>query len=394
MSTHSTSGNAAIVGAAHTDRIGKLPEHSRLSIHAEAARNALADAGLSLKEVDGIFSAVATPNEISEYLNITPRYVDGTSVGGCSYIMMVGHAVAAIMAGLCDVALIIHGESGKSWIDMAPMGTPQDPGGQFEDPFGTVGAASTYALPVLRHFHEYGTTKHQMSHIPAASREWALLNPMAMMHTKGAITPEDVMASRPICYPLNLLDCCLVCDGGGALVITSMQRARDMRPDPIAILGTGEATAHRSVGMMRDFTTSDSTVISGRQAFAHAGLGPEDIDHVMLYDAFSPTPMYFLEDLGFVPKGEVGPWLAETSEAPDGRTIYKTGPGGALPMNTNGGGLSFGHSGRYGMFAMLEAVFQLRGQAGARQLDKVETSLVHGPGRQFAAASTVILGRV
>lgn len=393
MTKHKYSGKVAIVGAAHTDKIGKLPEHSRLSLHAQAARNALEDAGLNLKDVDGIFSAVATPNEISEYLNITPRYVDGTSVGGCSYIMMVGHAVAAIMAGFCETALIIHGESGKSWIDMPSMGTAQDPGGQFEDPFGTVGAASTYALPVLRHFHEYGTTKHQLSHIPAATREWALLNPMAMMHTKGAITPEDVMASRPICYPLNLLDCCLVCDGGGALVLTSSERAKDLRQTPISVLGTGEATAHRSVGMMRDFTTSDSTVISGKQAFAHAGMTPDDIDHLMLYDAFSPTPMYFLEDLGFVPKGEVGPWLAETTRGDDGRIIYKTGPDGQLPMNTNGGGLSFGHSGRYGMFAMLEAVFQLRRTAGGRQVSGAETSLVHGPGRQFAAASTLILGR-
>lgn len=393
MAKHPHSGKVAIVGAAHTNRIGKLPGHSRMMIHAEAARNALEDAGIPLREVDGIFSAVATPNEISEYLNITPRYVDGTSVGGCSYIMMVQHAVAAIMGGYCDVALIIHGESGRSWIDMDMPGTPQGPGGQFEDPFGTVGAASTYALPVLRHFHEYGTTKHQMSHIPAATREWALLNPMAMMHDKGSITPEDVMASRKVCYPLNLLDCCLVADGGGALVLTSAERARDFRQKPVYVLGTGEATAHRSVGMMRDFTTSDSTVISGKQAFSFADMTPADIDHLMLYDAFSPTPMYFLEDLGFVPKGEVGPWLADTKKGEDGRTIYRTGPGGALPMNTNGGGLSFGHSGRYGMFAMLEAVFQLRGTAGARQLDNIETSLIHGPGRQFAAAATLILGR-
>lgn len=390
---HPNSRKVAIVGAAHTDRIGKLPEHSRLSLHAEAARNALDDAGLTLNDVDGVFSVTATPNEISEYLNIVPRYADGTSVGGCSYIMMVGHAAAALQAGLCDVALIVHGESGRSWIDMEAPGTPQSPGGQFEAPFGTVGAAATYALPVLRHFHEFGTTKRQMSHIPAATREWALLNPMAMMHSRGPITPEDVDASKPVCWPLNLLDCCLVADGGGALVLTRMDRARDLRRPPVTVLGAGEAVAHRAIGQMRDFTVSDSTVVSGRQAFAQAGLGPDEIDHLMLYDAFSFTPLLFLEDLGFVPKGEVGPWLAETSAGPDGRPIYKTGPGGARPMNTNGGGLSFAHSGRYGMFAMLEAVAQLRGEAGARQLAKVETSLVHGPGRQFAAAGTVILGR-
>lgn len=393
MAKHPSSGKVAIVGAAHTDRIGKLPHQSRLSLHAEAARNALDDAGLALGAVDGIFSTVATPNEISEYLNITPRYVDGTSVGGCSYILMVQHAVAALLEGFCDVALIIHGESGRSWIDMEAPGTAQSPAGQFEAPFGTVGAASTYALPVLRHFHDYGTTKRQMSHVPAATREWALLNPMAMMHDKGPITPDDVMASRRICYPFNLLDCCLVADGGGALVLTRAERACDLRQPPVFVLGTGEATAHRSVAMMRDFTVSDSTVISGRQAFANADLTPADIDHLMLYDAFSFTPMLFLEDLGFVAKGDAGPWLAETRTDSAGRPIYKTGPGGELPMNTNGGGLSFAHCGRYGMFALLEAVIQLRGQAGDRQVDPIRTSLVHGPGRQFAAAATVILGR-
>lgn len=383
---------AAIVGAAETDRIGKLPGMSRLALHAQAAKNALADAGLTLADVDGLFCAPAGPNELSEYLNIVPRYVDGTSVGGCSYMIFVRHAVAAIAAGYCDVALIVHGESGRSWIDMeSAAGPPSGPNGQFEAPFGTSGAATTYALPVLRHFHQFGTTKRQMSHVPAATREWAVLNPRAVMHAAGPITPQDVEDSPLVCWPYNKLDCCLVTDGGGALVVTSAARARDLRQKPIAILGTGEATAHRQVSMMRDFTTSDSTVLSGRTAFAEAGLTPADIDHLMLYDAFSFTPMMFLEDLGFVKKGESGPFVAQTTNGPDGRTIYQTGPGGALPMNTNGGGLSYAHSGRYGMYALIESVTQLRGQAGARQVDGLRTSLVHGPGRQFAAAGTVIL---
>jgi acetyl-CoA acetyltransferase len=382
---------AAIVGASETDRIGKLPGMSRLAIHAEAAKNALADSGLSLSDVDGLFTAPAGPNELSEYLNIVPRYVDGTSVGGCSYMIFVRHAVAAIAAGYCDVALIVHGESGRSWIDMEAPGTPASPGGQFETPFGTRGAPTTYSLPVLRHFHDFGTTKRQMSHVPAATREWALLNPRAIMHDAGPITPEDVEASPPICYPFNRLDCCLVADGGGALVVTSAGRARDLKTKPIRILGTGEGAAHRQVAMMRDFTTSDSTVISAKQAFAEAGLAPADIDHLMLYDAFSFTPMMFLEDLGFVGKGESGPFVSETRTADDGRTVYRTGPGGDLPMNTNGGGLSYCHTGRYGMFALIEAVAQLRGDAGARQVGGIRTSLVHGPGRQFAAAGTVIL---
>jgi acetyl-CoA acetyltransferase len=382
----------AIVGAAETDRLGTLPDRSRLALHAEAARNALADAGLKLSDVDGIFSTVAGPNEVSEYLGIVPRYVDGTGVGGCSYMVFVRHAVAAIAAGYCDVALIIHGESGRSWIDMEAQGTPASPAGQFEAPFGIAGAPTSYAIPVLRHFHEFGTTKRQMSHVPAATREWALLNPKAIMHRAGAITPEDVMASRVICWPFNLLDCCLVADGGGALVLVAAERARDFPRPPVYVLGCGEATAHRQVAMMRDFTTSDASVLSARQAYDEAGVAPADIDHLMLYDAFSFTPMVFLEDLGFVPRGESGPFVADTSTV-DGRVVYPTGPGGRLPMNTNGGGLSYCHTGRYGMFALLEAVFQLRGEAGARQVAGVETSLVHGPGRQFAAAGTVILGK-
>jgi len=389
--TGSLGRKVAIVGAAETDRLGKLPHLSRLALNAEAARNALADAGLGIRDVDGIFSAAADPNELSEYFGIVPRYVDGTNVGGCSYIIHVRHAVAALAAGYCSVALIVHGESGRSWIDMERPGTPASPTGQFETPFGAAGAPTTFSLPVLRHFHQYGTTKLQMAHVPAATREWAVLNPKAIMHAAGPITPEDVLASRMVCYPFNLLDCCLVADGGGALVLVAADRARDFPKRPVWVLGTGEATAHRQVGMMRDFTVSDSSVVAGRAAFAEAGLGPADIDHLMLYDAFSFTPMMFLEDLGFCGRGESGPFVAETSRDAAGRTIYRTGPGGSLPTNTNGGGLSHCHTGRYGMFALVEAVFQLRKEAGARQVQDIEISMVHGPGRQFAAAGSVIL---
>jgi acetyl-CoA acetyltransferase len=381
----------AIVGAAETDALGRLPHLSRLGLHAEAARNALRDAGIAMKEVDGIFSSVADPNELSEYFGIVPRYVDGTTVGGCSAIIQVRHAAAAIAAGYCSVALIVHGESGKSWIDMERAGTAASPAGQFEAPYGAAGAATLFALPVMRHFHQFGTTKLQMAHVPAATREWALLNPTAMMHKAGPITPEDVLASRLVCWPFNLLDCCLVADGGGALVVVAADRARDFPKPPVWVIGTGEGTAHRQVAMMRDFTNSDSTVVSGRQAFAEAGVIAADFDHLMLYDAFSFTPMMFLEDLGFCAKGESGPFVAATTKGADGRTIYRTGPGGKLPVNTNGGGLSHVHTGRYGMFALIEAVTQLRREAGARQVQDIELSLVHGPGRHFAAAGTVVL---
>jgi acetyl-CoA acetyltransferase/uncharacterized OB-fold protein len=383
---------AAVVGAAESAVLGKLPGTSRLALHADAARRALADAGIKLSQVDGVFSTVAGPNELSEYMGLVPRYVDSTSVGGCSYMVMVRHAAAAIAAGYCSVALIVHGESGKSRIDTQLEVAPASPAGQFEAPFGTAAAPTTFSLPVLRHFHQYGTTKLQMSHVPAATREWALLNPKAIAHEAGRITPEDVMASRMVCYPYNLLDCCLVADGGGALVLVAADRARDFPHPPVYVLGSGEATAHRQVAMMRDFTVADASVLSGRQAFDEAGLTTRDIDHLMLYDAFSFTPMMFLEDLGFVARGESGPFLSQTTRGADGVLRYPTGPGGKLPMNTNGGGLSYCHTGRYGMFALLEAVYQLRGEAGARQVQGLKTSLVHGPGRQFAAAGTVIFG--
>ncbi len=383
---------AAIVGAAESEVLGNLPHLSRMGLHVDAALRAVADAGLKLSDVDGIFSTVANPNELSEYMGLLPRYIDSTSVGGSSYMIMVRHAAAAIEAGLCSVALIVHGESGRSRIDTELEVAPASASGQFEAPFGTAGAPSTFSLPVLRHFHQYGTTKLQMAHVPAATREWALRNPKAIMHSAGAITPEDVLASRMVCYPYNLLDCCLVADGGGALVLVAADRAKDFPHKPVYVLGCGEATAHRQVSMMRDFTVADASVLSGQQAFAEAGLGPKDMQHLMLYDAFSFTPMMFLEDLGFVGRGESGAFVAQQVTGKDGQRVYATGPGGILPMNTNGGGLSYCHTGRYGMFALLESVYQLRGEAGARQVANLHTSIAHGPGRQFAAAGTVIMG--
>jgi acetyl-CoA acetyltransferase/uncharacterized OB-fold protein len=383
---------AAIVGAAESEVLGTLPQMSRMGLHVDAALRALADAGLKPADVDGIFSTVANPNELSEYMGLVPRYVDSTSVGGCSYMIMVRHAAAAIEAGMCSVALIVHGESGRSRIDTEAGIPPSSAPGQFEAPFGMAGAPTTFSLPVLRHFHQYGTTKLQMAHVPAATRAWALLNPKAIMRNAGAITPQDVLASRMVCYPYNLLDCCLVADGGGAIVLVAADRAKDFPHRPVYVLGCGEAVAHRQVSMMRDFTVSDSSVLSGRQAFAEAGLGPKDMQHLMLYDAFSFTPMMFLEDLGFVGRGESGAFVSQQLTGKGGQPVYATGPGGILPMNTNGGGLSYCHTGRYGMFALLESVYQLRGEAGARQIPNLYTSIAHGPGRQFAAAGTVIMG--
>ena len=381
----------AIVGASETDRLGTQPEISRLALHAQAARNALNDCGLKLSDVDGLFVAGATPTELAEYLRIMPRHVDGTMVGGCSFMILVRHAAMALTLGLCDVALITHGESGRSRLDMPFRNEPSSPMGQFEVPFGTAGAPSTFSLPATRHMCEYGTTKEQLAHVAAATREWALLNPMAIMHDAGSITPEDVLNSRLICWPYNLLDCCLVADGGGALVMTRADRAKDLPRPPVYVEGAGEAASHWMVSQMPNFASADSARLAGSEAYRIAGLGPRDIDHVMFYDAFTFTPIMFLEELGFVGKGEAGPFMAETKKGPNGETIYKTGPGGDFPLNTNGGGLSYCHTGMYGMFALIESVKQLRGEAGARQLPDIHTSLAHGPGGMFAAAGTVIM---
>ena len=374
-------GKVAIVGAGESDEIGVLPDKSALTLHAEAARNALDDASLTIADVDGLFTAGVTSVQLGEYLGIVPRYSDGTNVGGCSFIVHVEHAMLAIAAGIIDVALITHGESGRSRVGMASGGIPPDsPQGQFEQPYGAMGPTTLFSLPATRHMHEYGTTREQMAEVAVSNRKWAAMHPMAMM--KDPITVDDVMNSRPICWPYTLFMCCLVTDAGGAVILTSADRARSLRKPPVYILGSGEATEHNMVSMMADMTTSRAAKVSGRAAFEMAGVSHSDIDVAELYDAFAFTPMLALEDLGFVKPGESGPFMAERL----------TGPGGDFPMNTNGGGLSYTHSGMYGMFTLIELTRQLRGDAGERQVLDAKVGIAHGPGGMFAAASTLIAG--
>jgi acetyl-CoA acetyltransferase len=371
--------SAAIVGAAETDIVGVIPDKSVIQLHAEATFNALADAGITKDEVDGVLCAGQSPVQVAEYLGITPKFVDGTSVGGCSYMLHVRHAAAAIKAGLCSVALITHAESGKSRIGMAGYSrAPQTLGAQFEEPYGVAGPPTRFTIPILRHMHEYGTTHEQMASVAVATRQWAMKNPRAMM--RDPITVEDVLNSRMIAYPVHLLECCLVTDGGGALVVVSAERAKDFPKKPVYVMGTGESTEHSMISQMHDFTESRAFKVSGAQAFAEAKVPHKDIDHAMFYDAFAHTPMFALEALGFVGKGESGPFFAE----------MRTAPGGDFPLNTNGGGLSYTHTGMYGMFAIQESVRQLRGEAPA-QLPNVRISIAHGVGGMFHAAGTLIL---
>jgi acetyl-CoA acetyltransferase len=372
----------AIVGAAETKRIGVVPDISALEMHAESARLALADAGLQMSDVDGVAAAGLSPILVAQYLGIAPTYVDATSIGGCSFLVHVRHAAAAITAGLADVVLITHGESGRSRVGAPPRPSdPASPQGQFEAPYGIAGPPTMFPMGVLRYMKDFGLTHEQLASVAVAQRRWAADVPRAMF--RELITVEDVLASRMIAYPMHLLECCLVTDGGGALVVTSAERAR-ARPGPkppVYVLGTGEAAETPMVSMMEDFTTSKAFRLSSAKAFAEAGIGPADVDHLMIYDAFAHLPIYGLEDLGFVGRGEAGAFIAEGH----------TSPGGRLPMNTNGGGLSYTHTGMYGMFLVQESVRQLRGEASA-QVPGVDISLAQGVGGMFMSAGTLVLG--
>jgi acetyl-CoA acetyltransferase len=375
-------GVAAIVGASESERIGTVPDQSALELHADAARRAVADAGLAMSDVDGVASAGHSPTAVAHYLGVTPTYLDGTMVGGCSYLLHVRHAAAAIAAGLASVVLITHGESGRSRVGALPrVWDPSSPQGQFELPYGTLGPPTMFPMGVLRFMKETGLTHEQLASVAVAQRRWSSQVPRAKF--RDLITVDDVFASPMIAYPMHLLECCVVTDGGGALVVTSADRARAVpgpKP-PVYVLGTGEASETPLVSMMEDFTSSKAFRLSSSRAFAEAGLAPRDINHLMIYDAFAHLPIYGLEDLGFVGRGEAGPFIEEGN----------TSPGGRLPLNTNGGGLSYTHTGMYGMFLVLESVRQLRGEAPA-QVPNVEVSLAQGVGGMFMAAGTLILG--
>lgn len=368
----------AVVGAAETTKLGVIPDMSQIQLHADAALNALADAGLTIKDIDGFATAVEQPQQVCHYLGITPTWVDNTSVGGCSFMIHVRHAAAAIEAGLCSTALITHAESGKSGIGRTPRGiAPDSLNGQFELPYGVTTPASMFPIPVLRYMKTYGITHEQLASVAVVQREWAAKNPRATM--KDPLTVADVLNSRMIAYPLRILQCCLVTDGGGALILTSADRAKDFPTKPVYILGTGESVETSMVSQMETFNSSRAFKVAGPLAFREAGITHKDVDHLMIYDAFAHLPLYGLGDLGFMPHEETGKFIA------DGNTR----PGGKLPLNTNGGGLSYMHSGMYGMYALQESVRQMRGIAPA-QIANAKISVCHGVGGMFAASGTII----
>jgi acetyl-CoA acetyltransferase len=369
----------AIAGVAESDEIGLTPNKSSLQLHAEAAHNALADAGLSVKDVDGLFTAGFSTLATAEYMGINPRYTDSTSVGGSSFDIHVAHALAAINAGYCEMALITHGQVGRS-----SRGGPSPdinlPGPQFETPYGIIGAPINYAIACTRYMHQYGEqrTREALAEIAVATRKWAQMNPKAMM--RDPMSFDDYHNSRWIAWPFHLLDCCLVTDAGAAVVVTSAARARDLPKKPVWVLGAAEYHDHSLMSQMPDMTVHPAKD-AGQRAFEMAGLKPSDIDLTMIYDSFTYTVLMCLESLGYCGPGE-GPDLVKGQ---------RTAPGGDFALNTSGGGLSYTHPGMYGIFLLVEAVRQLRGECGERQLPNCKTALANGSGGSLSSAGTVIM---
>lgn len=374
---------AAIVGVAESD-YGIVPDKTALHLAAQASARALADAGIRKAEIDAVFSAGLGYMDaviLSDYLGLKPRHAGSTNLGGCSFNAYVGQAAAAVAAGLCDVALIAYGSTQRSQGRATGTGWAEAfaPADHFELPYGTL-IAARYALVTQRHMYEHGTTSAQLAEIAVACRKHAALNPLALY--RDPITVDDVLKSRMICSPLHLLDCCVVTDGGGAVILTTPERARDARKGPVWVLGAGEGVSHYVMPAMHPMTVSPGA-ISGPPAFQMAGVTPADIDTAQLYDSFTITVLLALEDLGFCKKGEGGSFVE------GGRIAL----GGQLPINTDGGGLSSSHPGMRGIFTVIEAVRQLRGECGPRQVPNACLALAHGVGGSMFAAATVILGK-
>ena len=378
---------AAIVGASETTELGSIPDKTAFQLHVDAAVNAINDCGIDKNEIDGIATTMS-PASLAHYLGIVPKWIDNTQVGGTSFLVHVRHAAAAIASGLCETVLVSMAQSGRNRVGeetgrigdvSGQSGSRRDNSfpGQFESIYGVAGPTTQFGMGVLRYMKETGLSHEQLASVPVAQRKWANKVPRAMYG--DLITTDDVFNSRMICYPFHLLECCLVTDGGGALIITSSERAKDFPTKPVYIMGTGESVETPVVSQMYDMTTSAAFKTSSKNAFEESGITHSDVDHLMVYDAFAHLPIYGLEDLGFVKRGEAGAFIEEGN----------TSPGGKLPMNTNGGGLSYTHTGMYGMFAIQESVRQVRGEA-AHQVDGVKTSFCQGVGGMFMAAGSLV----
>ena len=377
----------AIVGVAESDVMGTVPNKSSLQHHAEAAHNALEDAGLAKSDVDGLLTAGGSTMVTAEYMGINPTFTDSTTVGGSSFVIHVAHAMAAIRAGYCEVALITHGQAGRS----ARARFPADgnlPYSQYEAPYGIIGAPINYSLACARYMHLFGEdrTRQGMAEIAVATRKWANLNPKAMMHDTP-MSFDEYHDSRWVSWPFHLFDCCLVTDSGAAIIVTTAERARSLKKAPVWVLGAGEGHDHNIVSQMPDYTSTWARR-SGPLSMQRAGITHDDLDLTMIYDSFTYTVMVTLESLGFCAPGEAADFVAN----------QRTAPGGDFSLNTSGGGLSYTHPGMYGSFLLVEAVRQMRGEAGDRQVknrkdpsQSPKISVVNGTGGSLSSTGTVVL---
>lgn len=373
-----------IAGVAETP-LGEVHDQTELSMVALAAREALTEAGITLKDVDGVFVNYMGEEgsvQVAEYLGIQPRYADSSDMGGAAFEFFVHHAMLALAAGRCEVALVAYASRQRTrrGRSIAPRGDTTSLTAQFQSPYALPMPIGHYALIAARHMYQYGTTSEQLAEIAVAARQWAQLNPKAFK--RDSLSIADVLASRPIASPLRRDDCCLVTDGGGALILTTAARARDAAKRPIRVIGAGESHTHWQISQMPDLTVS-AGVVSGREAFAMAGITPADVDVLEPYDSFTITVLLALEDLGFCKKGEGGQFV----------TGGRLAPGGALPSLTSGGGLSYCHPGALGLLLLVEAVRQLRGEAEARQVPDARIAVAHGVGGMMSTAGTVVLAR-
>lgn len=372
-------GKTAIVACA-TYGIGESPGLSSLDLAVRASVQALDSVGLTPADVDGLF--IGLPDDFvsglsfTEYLGISPRLTDNNRTGGSSFLTHAIHAALALEAGLCDVALIAYGSNQRSGAGKLVSSMRPSP---YEGAYKLARPVGAYALAASRYAAQYGLKKEQLGAVALAARQWAQKNPEAYM--RAPLTMDEYLASRLVCDPFSVRDCCLVTDGAAAVVMVRADRARDLAARPAYLLGGAAAAWHKDITNMPDLTVTAAS-LSGPRAMAQAGVTPADIDVLELYDAFTLNTILFLEDLGFCAKGEGAAFV-------EGGRIA---PGGALPVNTNGGGLSCVHPGMYGLFTMVEAAQQLAGAAGERQVAQARLALAHGNGGELSSQATLILG--
>ena len=372
-------GKTAIVSAA-TFGCGAAPGYSNIELAHSVATLALQQANLKPSDVDGLAIVVMDDGlsslTFAEALGIDAKFMTNNRTGGSSFQTHATMAALALDAGLCDVVLIAYGSNQRSSAGKLVKTSRPSP---WEAPYKPLSPISSYAMAAARHMHQYGTTREQLGEVAIAARKWAQLNPEAF--SREPLTMEDYLAARLVADPFGVRDCCLVTDGAAAVVMTRADRARELCQRPAYVLAGSEASTHREIANMADITVT-GVAAAARRAYAQAGLGPKDVDIVELYDAFTINTILFLEDMGFCAKGEGGQFVS------GGRIA----PGGKLPVNTNGGGLSCVHPGMYGLFTMVEAARQIMGVAGERQQKKVDVVIAQGNGGELSHEAMLILG--